>query len=207
MTVPVTLVTKNGADEVCIAGYNDADAMYREIYTELRENMSLDKFVATIESEYSKAWWSKYERGVTEITRQAKQELRRAVGLEPLVPTVTESLANVDSNAEVWQVGDNPIVKRLIKIATDAHVRIDSNGQIAVTPVTPVTGDSSALGGDLASTSNNGAETPRIARNNGYKTIREPVYRPCFSTDEKERFDSLGGLRAIIDAGIKALEQ
>lgn len=204
MTVPVTLVTKNGADEVCIAGYNDADAMYREIYTELRENMSLDKFVATIESEYSKAWWSKYERGVTEITRQAKQELRRAVGLEPLVPTVTESLANVDPNAEVWQVGDNPIVKRLIKIATDAHVRIDSNGRISVTPVTA---DSSASGSDLASTSNNAVETPRIDRYNGYKAIREPVYRPCFSTDEKERFDSLGGLRAIIEAGIKALEQ
>lgn len=34
---------------------------------------------------------------------------------------------------------------------------------------------------------------------------REPVYRPVFTTDEKERFEALGGLRRIIDAGVKAL--
>ena len=33
----------------------------------------------------------------------------------------------------------------------------------------------------------------------------KPVYRPVFSTDEQRRFDELGGIRAVIAAGMAAL--
>lgn len=60
---PVTLVTRaaRAADEL-------SDADYRDIYDELRQQHSLRQFVEIIHTQYSIAWWSKYERNDAALT-------------------------------------------------------------------------------------------------------------------------------------------
>lgn len=100
METAVTLVTANAesADKL-------GEADYMDIFREIREKMSLRKFVEVIGSQYSIAWWGKYENGGVTLTRTGKGELRRAVGLAALPLTVTEVTGEVDPDATVWQVG------------------------------------------------------------------------------------------------------
>jgi hypothetical protein len=83
-----------------------ADQDYRDIYDEVRSNKSLDQFVALAGSQYSKAWWSKYERRQVQLTRPARNELRRLMHLVELAPTVGDALVDVNPDAEVWRVGE-----------------------------------------------------------------------------------------------------
>ena len=80
---PVTLVTHTAR-----AADNLTDAEYRDIYDELRQQHSLRQFVQITHTAYSIAWWSKYEHDSIALTRQARNELRAAVGLQPLPLTV-----------------------------------------------------------------------------------------------------------------------
>ena len=112
--VPTVTARAASADELTAADY-------RDIYDELRHKMSLPQFVELLGSSYSIAWWSKYERGETaQLTRTARQELRRAVGLAPLPPTVAEAVASADPDATVYLVGATP-ADRLIMIAAAHH--------------------------------------------------------------------------------------
>jgi hypothetical protein len=182
--IPVTLVTANAThdDEWRNRGYTDEEAMYREIYTELRQNCSLDKFKELIGSEYSKAWWSKYERDVTPVTRQAKNELRRAVGMPELVPTVTEAMADTDPDAEVWRIGDNETVHRVVKIATHEELTLNLNGRVMVSPnlAQPVTTVTSSVEANCS-------ESEPLKNNH-----RKTYWRPCLPLDLKERAEAAG---------------
>lgn len=197
--IPVTLVTANATqdDEPRNRGYTDEAAMYREIYAELRQNLSLDKFVDMLGSQYSKAYWSKYERGVTEVTRQAKNELRRAVGMPELVPTVTEAMADVGADAEVWRIGDNETVHRVVKIATYEKVTLELNGIVEVrnqaeSPVTTVTSSVEA-----------NAESAKVLE----KSPRTGVSVSRATVEQNERRQQLGASwRDVIEAGLRALE-
>lgn len=80
---------------------------YRQIYQELREGRPLREFVELLTSAYSIAWWSRWERGNLRLTRAARNELRRAVGLRELSPVPAEFLANSDivsPDAAVYRV-------------------------------------------------------------------------------------------------------
>lgn len=80
------------------------DAEYHEIFEELRGKHSLREFALLSQTRYSIAWWSKIERGAM-LTRDARNDLRRAVGLAPLPPTVAQATARADPGAVVYQVG------------------------------------------------------------------------------------------------------
>ena len=68
------------------ASHDDlSEQEYREIFDELREQLSLTQFVGYIRCEYSRALWSKYERCLCDLNRTQRNELRRAGGLSILV--------------------------------------------------------------------------------------------------------------------------
>ena len=123
-TVPVTEVTRN-------AGIDLADQDYMDIYEELRRQRTLRQFVEMLASRFSIAWWSKYERGDVHLTREARGELRRAVGLPDLLPLVEEVVVDVDPNAVVYRVG-NLRPDRVVLVGHDRPVTLHMNGRLTV---------------------------------------------------------------------------
>lgn len=128
----VTVVTE-------LAGQDSlSDADYREIYAEVRGfdeasgkyAVSLDEFVGLIGSVYSKAAWSKYHRGEMELNRTMRSELRRAVGLPVLPPTVGEAVAGVDEDALVVRVGEGT-PDRVVMVAGHEPVLVAVNGTVS----------------------------------------------------------------------------
>lgn len=123
-TIPVTTITVNASRD------NLTEDVYRDIYTELREKYSLRDFVALAESTVSIAQWSRYEKGQWTLTRQARQDLRRAVGL-PLLPlTILESVQDVDPDAEVYAIGDKP-KNRVFLASKGDNLSISVNGVVS----------------------------------------------------------------------------
>lgn len=128
--IPVTLITKNASQDTLTA------QDYREIFEELRQHHSLRAFVELAKSSISIAWWSRYERGEAPITRPACSDLRRAVGLPALFPTILESVADVDPDAEVIEIGESSEpVKRLLKLRTTQSLFISANGVVSARTV------------------------------------------------------------------------
>lgn len=136
MNVTVVTDTQSRTDDL-------TEQDYRDIYTELREKLSLRQFIAQLDSTASPSWWSQYEAGGKELNWEKKNELRRAVGLRLLAPTV--ALACSDSpDATVYQVGTG-ISNRIVKIAQNAPeaLNLHINGSVSISAcnasVTPVT--------------------------------------------------------------------
>lgn len=132
--IPVTTVTSNASQD------DLSDTDYLELYQELREKYSLRDFVSLVTSGRSIAYWSKYERGESGIGRPERNELRRAVSLPALVPTVADAMADVDPDAEILAIGDKP--KNRVFLATKGDtLTIYANGTVSArkTAVTGVT--------------------------------------------------------------------
>lgn len=126
----VTEVTRN-------AECDDLTATdYREIYEELRSSHTLRQFAELVHTHYSIAWWSKFERGEVELTREARNELRRAVGPDELPPTVAEAMAGVDPNAAVYRVGERR-PNRVVLVGHDEPITMHLNGTLTVVDVVP----------------------------------------------------------------------
>jgi len=126
----VTLVTRDATlDDLSTQDYAD-------IFAEIRERMSLDKFCRLVNSQYSKAQWSKYDHCAIAPTRQMRNELRRAIGKPELPPTVAEATAAASPDAAVWQVGEG-VPEHVIMVA-EMPVTLHVNG--AVTKTGQVTG-------------------------------------------------------------------
>lgn len=113
---------------------------YRDIYNELRRQdpeepgryaISLDAFIQAIGSQYSKAAWSKYHRAQLDLNRTMRNELRQAVGLAALPPTVQDAMAHLDPNAEVIQVGDDQ-PRRAVLIGHPEPILLYINGGVQV---------------------------------------------------------------------------
>ena len=130
---PVTLITRDATlDDLSAADYKD-------VYDELRGRdpvtgayaVSLDKFVTMVTSAYSKAQWSKYHNGETTLTRTMRNELRAAVGLPALPPTVAEATAAASPDAAVWQVGDGP-AEHVIMVTAVEPLTLRVNGAVSV---------------------------------------------------------------------------
>lgn len=127
----VTVITRDGA----LDALHPDD--YREIYDEIRQydaatnryGVSLDKFVALVESSYSKTAWWKWHQGELELTRTMRNELRRGVGMPAMNLTIAEAVAGVDENAEVVQVGgETP--NRVVLVGTHEAITLHLNGTI-----------------------------------------------------------------------------
>lgn len=184
--IPVTTVTRNATQD----GLTAED--YRDIYRELRQfdeqaqkfAISLDKFIKLIDSQYSKALWNQYDRGEKELNREQCNELRRAVGLTALPPTVSEAIAAADPNAEVTKVGSNSVPNRIILLANCEPVTLHINGGIRAEPPAPHV---TAI-----------TRPTRSARR---------LIRPVASIEQNERrMALLASWTEIINAGLKVLE-
>ena len=125
--VTVVTVTQNAtADE-----YTEDD--YRDMYGELRDNLSLSQFIKLVDSRYSPAQWSKWENGTGKLNRQMRSELRRGVNLAELPPTVADAVAVASLDAEVVQVGAG-VPDRIIMASSVAEpMTIHLNGGIVAT--------------------------------------------------------------------------
>lgn len=130
-TPAVAVLTRNAAHDPL------AESDYRDIYDEIRQfdqetgryAISLDKFCALVASAYSKALWAKYHNGEAELNRTQRSELRKAVGMPVLPPTVSQALSVVDEDAEIIQVG-NDIANRVVVLATDLAFTLHVNGAV-----------------------------------------------------------------------------
>ena len=174
----VTLVTANAdADEL------SADD-YREMFDELKQNHSLSQLVALIGSQFSRALWNQYERGEKPLSRPMRNELRRAVGLAALPPTVAEATATASPSAAVWQVGTGP-AQHIVMVA-ETPCTVNVNGDVTVT-----------------------TQTARVTRVTAGRIERKRYIRPCIPESYLERLQGLtDGLTwlDVIDAGLAALE-
>lgn len=175
----VTLVTRDATLDDLSTGD------YRDIFNELREKMSLDKLVAFLGSQYSKAQWSKYEHSVDFVlTRTMRNELRHGVGLPALPLTVEEATRQASPDAAVWRVGDGVPEHILLVGAEPITLYVDSGVQV-------VTSES------------------RVTRVTAGSTPRKRYARPCVSESQNRRFLALPSgstWSAVIEAGLTALE-
>lgn len=112
------------------ATYDDlTDSDYRDIYDEIRAGHALRGFIEVAGSTLSASWWSQWEKGGKNLTRRARNDLRRAVGLPLLPPTVEEAVAaHVHPDATVARVGDDPQARRVLLLATGDDVTVTWNG-------------------------------------------------------------------------------
>ncbi len=177
---PVSIITQNATRD------DMTDADYGEIFAELREQHSLAQLCELLRSKYSRALWNKYERGDMQLTRTMRNELRAAVGLPTLPPTLEEVAATVNPDALVVRVGsDTP--HSVILVGTAESLAIGVNGCISAryttepleAPVTSVT-----------------------------RALRKRYHRPVASEAQEARRVALDvSWQEIIQAGLTTLEE
>ena len=183
-TIPVTLVTQNATHD------DMTDTAYAEIFAELRQQHSLAQLCELLHSKYSRALWNKYERGDMQLTRQMRNELRAAVGLPVLPPTVAEAAAAASPDAAVWQVGTGP-AEHVIMVASPEPLTLHVNGAV-----------SAASGTAPCRQNGDVTEVTRTGRK------RRQYTRPVATVTQNSRRLALGaGWREIIEAGLSALER
>lgn len=182
----VTLTQQADTDDL-------SDQDYWEVYHfELRGwdegahkyRVSLDAFIDLVHSTYSKALWSKYHNGVAPLNRRMRNELRTAVGMQPLPPTVAEAVATADGNARVVQLGTE---------TPDQVLLIGDPGPLTI-----------MVNGEVTAWRNPSLALPRLARE---PRVRKHYIRPVASDAQAARRSALGvSWGAVLDAGLAALE-
>lgn len=181
----VTLVTKDATlDDLSLSDY-------RDMVTELRGSLSLEKLIAELGSQYSKPLWAKVEKGEIPPNRNQRNELRSYYKMPLLPQTVADAVGeNTSPDAGVWKVGDG-IASTVIMVTSTEPMMLHVNGAVSVAspaaqmaqnaPVTAVT---------------------RTKQPEAYRT------RPTASEAQNRRRVALGVKWAeIIERGLTALEQ
>jgi hypothetical protein len=185
--VNVTLVTKDAT----LDDLSDGD--YREIYEELcrlspegkrtKDSLSFDKFMASIGSHFSKALWAKYENGEVRLNRAQRNELRAAMNLPLLPPTVADATAQASPDAAVWSVGDG--VPEHVIMVSDTPVTLHVNGAVSTV-----------------------AQTSNVTGVTRGKFQRKRYVRPCVPFEYAERLAGLVGVswQDVFERGLQAYE-
>lgn len=168
---------------------NLSDDDYRDIYQEIRAYdevtgkyaVSLDAFVGLISSDFSKAQWSKYHRGLVDITDDMRNELRRAVGLPALGSSIGDAVAAYTrDDATVTGVGDQQ-AKHVVLVGCEYPIALTVNGEVTARRVTSVTRP---------------------------KRKRKRYVRPVASVEQEERRKALGvNWKEVIEEGLRSYEQ
>ena len=200
----VTMVTKDAT-----RGDTLGEADYRDIFTELRQNLSLDKLVTVLGSRYSKAVWSRYERGDYEVTRQMRNELRRGVGMAELPATVTDAVAaHASPDAAVWIVGGD-VAEHVILVGGADDLTLHVNGGVAVMTEAPCNYSNDGVDSTEIRLGYVDAQNDARAQIGASSTVlrkRPPLVRPVASQGQEARRVGLGvAWRQVIDAGLDAL--
>jgi hypothetical protein len=203
--IAVTLVTANASQDAL------TDADYLAIIDSLRGPLYGYSWqrIADETGYNSKAYWHQVSKGARQLDDEARNALRRVTDGElpeqpPSVAAVTDAMIDVD--AAMYLIGalePGERVRRVLMLA-DGDVAVYVNGEITAKPLQAVLsdfGNGHTQTGTPANVTHVTGAVASVAAN------REPVYRPVFSTDEKATFEALGGLRRIIDAGVKALQE
>lgn len=210
-TLPVTLVTQN-------ASQDSPDDFYMEELMKLWNGPAERKYPKLMrllgEPVKRKAWWHHRIKGTrTTFGPNERSMIRAAVDngppVQPSVTAVTDAMVHPD--AAMFLVGTlepGERVERVLMLADSREITIHANGAVTATVDDKATQrPTDAWEAYLALDKPQAQETPQSTNYGRYTANRAPVYRPVFSTDEKERFESFGGLRRIIDAGVKALRE
>ena len=177
--IPVTLVTKD-------ATHDDlTDAAYSEIFAELRQAHSLAQLCQLLRSQFSRALWNKYERGEAPLSRQMRSELRVAVGLPPLPPTLEEVAATVNPDALVVKVGEEA-PHSVVLVGTSKTALICVNGTIWAKDTTEATE----------------ASVTKVTRSQRRRYVRPTATE----AQEARRLAVRASWWAVIEAGLTALE-
>jgi hypothetical protein len=202
--IAVTLVTANAAS---LEYMHNAD--YVRMVAAL--NKEFGKSYRWMEKEsgcnVSFAQWAQIAEGNRKLNPATRKGVRRMIAAIPElcdelpdIPDPVELVAEtmIDVDAEMLWVGIRDAeqrAKRVIMLADDTDMVLHVNGTVTAHVVREDV--------ELPDSTQNDV-LPRVA---SVAANREPVYRPVFSTDEKATFEALGGLRRIIDAGVKALQE
>lgn len=176
---PVSIITRNATAD------NLTDSDYGEVFAELRQQHSLAQLCVLLRSKYSRALWNKYERSDMQLTRTMRNELRAAVGLPVLPPTLEEVAATVNPDALVVKVGEEA-PHSVILVGTTKTALICVNGVIWAKDTT---------------------ETLEASVTKVTRPLRRRYVRPVASDAQEARRLALDvGWQEIIEAGLKALE-
>ena len=183
----VTKVTQDATlDSMSAQDYRDMFDELRPIDPRTENRLSLDKFIAAIDSQFSKALWGRYDHGEVGLNRAQRSELRVAVGQAPLPPTVAEATAQASPDAAVWQVGIG-VPETVIMVSGHEKVTLHVNGAVSV----------------AENISDNALSRPV----EGSRIARKPVIRPVASfAQESRRIAVSASWKDVIEAGLKALE-
>ena len=178
--LPVTVVTHNATHD------DKTDSDYAEIFAELREQHSLAQLCTMLQSQFSRALWNKYERGELPLSRTMRNELRAAVGLALLPPTLEEVAGTLNPDALVVRVG-NAAPHTAILVGTSKSALICVNGAISAQYTT---------------------KPPDASVTKVTRSLRRRYHRPVATEVQEARRVALDlGWQEIIEAGLKTLEE
>lgn len=188
--IAVTLVTQRAAAADTLSA-----ADYRDIYAELRSKMSLRQFCALTGSRVSIAWWSKWEADAdAELPRARRAELRAAVGLASLPPTIAEAVAGVDPDAAIYQIGAAPATRVALVGGDVGAVDLRVNGNCSVVSVSQSV---SSVVTPVTRPRTHAATTTRTR-------VRPAYFRPALSRDPVRRIPQLERLLTLARAELGA---
>lgn len=158
-------------------------ADYVDIFAELRQNNSLADVVALMQSALSRATWNNYEHGKCSLSRQMRNDLRRAVGKELLPMTVNEAVGAASPDATVWSVGDG--IPQHVIMVDDNPVTLHVNGGVTV------------------------AQNPPTVTEIRPQVTRKAYIRPCVPLAYAERLQALQSVSwlEVIEAGLEEFEK
>ncbi len=133
MNQTVTLVTRDATlDDLSLSDYRDIFDELRPIDPKTGNRLSLDKFIASIKSQWSKALWGRYDNGEPVLNRSMRSELRVGVGLSPLPLTIEQATAQASPDASVWRVGAG-VPEHVIMVGSEpVTLHVNSGVTVAV---------------------------------------------------------------------------
>ncbi len=185
MNRTVTMLTKDATlDDLSTGDYLDMCDELRPVDPKTGNKLSIDKFIARIGSQWSKPLWHQVIGGEKNLNRSQRNELRAAMGLPLLPPTVAECAAQASPDASVWRVGED-VPQHVIMVGSAPVVLHVNSGVSVIEPERHVT---KVTGGQVK---------------------RKYRVRPWVSESQNERFLALPvGLTwgMVLDAGLDALE-
>lgn len=120
----MNLITENAAQD------DLSEQDYLDMLSELLQTYTLRQLVDVLHSDYTFGAWAKYKTGERPLPRDAKNELRAALKLPLLPPTIEEAMRVVDANAKVYRKGVE--APDLVYVMNEA----ESGGWPSVAPAT-----------------------------------------------------------------------
>ncbi len=140
MNQTVALVTRDATlDELSLSDYLEMCEELRPVDPKTGNKLSIDKFIARIGSQWSKPLWHQVIGGEKNLNRSQRNELRAAMGLPLLPPTVAECTAQASPDAAVWRVGEG-VPEHVIMVGSEP-VTLHVNSDVSVVePERHVTG-------------------------------------------------------------------